>query len=238
MADIKNKSSSWTTVIITVIALAFGALYLNKCNENKTSSKETINLINALNDSVKYYKNKDSSNTAQIAVITNISTKSFLELKTKDSTITKLQGIVKDYSGKLKHGGSVTSGDIITVYTDTGKSIITKIDTVGKFVYETYRQFKHDNWIDYDAVMSHGSSSYKIAIKNSFSVVLGTKNGVPFADLTTENPYTTTKTIRSFQVTLPKQKKFGLGFFLGGTYVADKWRPVIGGGITYTPIHF
>lgn len=217
--------------------------YLNRCNRDKQKEKDSIALVNALNDSLRYYINKDSENVATISVISTESTKAFTDLKVSNEEIRKLQETVKDYSKKLKAGSSVTRASIETAITSTNPTNVLgdikiewKNDTA--YVYPTYKDSIENKWISYKAVMNKDTSKVSIKITNDFSAIVGyTKNKVPFVDLVTENPYTVTKTLRTYQVKMPRVKKLGIGPNASYGFGSDfKQKVFLGVGLQYNLI--
>src|SRR5687767_6399788 len=123
------KMSSYTKYIQpAIIAGLLIALIVSwkKCNTQAGKVKEATQLIEALGDTVTHYKKKDSTNVAQIQVITTESTKAFTDLKNLNDDVKELQKLVKEYQKSLKPGSSVTRAVIETKVTDTGKTKITK----------------------------------------------------------------------------------------------------------------
>ena len=60
-------------------------------------------------------------------------------------------------------------------------------------------------------------------VKNEYSLVVGLEPqgflglGVakPFGEVTNKNPYSTVKTLKTYNVTYPKPKRFGVGPYIG-----------------------
>lgn len=238
MKSISLSDSLKIFLLIAAIVLAI-LLYFDKCNKTNTKEKELVSLINAMNDKLKTYIDKDSSQRATISVLKTEKTRDFLEIQTKDSEILHLQAVVKQYKAKLSAGSSVTNASVETNVNHTGTTTITKVDTIkGKdsiaYVYPTYSDSIINKWITYRATADKDSFRTSIKIKNDFSVIVGTDKGKPFVDLITQNPYSETKQLRTYQVSIPKPKKFGVGPNVSyGVGVGFKPQVFIGIGIQY-----
>jgi hypothetical protein len=213
---ITNSLQSFMIIVGVVLAIL---LYLDKCSGTRNKVDELNSVIAALNDSVRYYKNQDSNNVATIRTIQTEKTKTFLQLQTKDREVQELQATVKEYKSKLVAGSSVTNALLETLSKTTSPTIITKTDTVRGndsvvYLYPTYKdtaKAKDKKWIDYTVIANKDSITLDLDIKNKFSVIVGEEKGKPFADVVTENPFTKVKTLRTYQVTVPKPKRIGIG---------------------------
>ena len=226
-----------------VIVLGF-FLYMEKCNTTKYSEKAAIELNNALQDTLTTMRNKDSSSTTTISTLRTESVRNFLRLQTKDKVISDLQDIVKDYSSKLKAGNSVTNALLETLVKTQGKTTILYKDTViyndkYSYIYPEYSDSLINKWITYKGRMNKDSSFSSFIIRNTFSAVVGNDKGKPFVDLTLGNPYSEVKELRTYQVMLPKPKRFGFGFSTGVTFNSKfLFTPYIGIGFNYNLIRF
>lgn len=240
------KRISVYAVLGFMVGVLLMILYINSCRKIGTTRNEVVTLVNALNDSIRYYKDKDSENVATISILQTEKTNDFLILQSKDNSVKELQDIVKEYRDRLKEGSSVTTTLLETINKGLQPTIIVKRDTVvvenpggytDNYIYPTYRQQKRDEWLDYEAEMNKDTSFYNIKIFNKFSAVVGRDRRGAFADITTYNPYTTVKTLRTYQVAQPKPKLFGFGLSTGMTYTG-KWTPYLGAGFNYNLIRF
>lgn len=242
--------NSLKLVIGLILGGLIAILYMQKCSGVKISKNSGINLLNAMNDSLTYYRNKDSNNVATISILQFEAEKDFLALQTKDGSMQDLQRIVEEYKGKLTEGSSVTSALVETVNQLKQATQIVKHDTVivskengyvENWIYPTYRDTIVDEWIEYYAQMDKDSSTLNLKVNNKFSIVIGKdKKKGSFADITTLNPYSKVKEFRTYQVTKPveKPKRFGFGASGGATYYDGKVRPYIGLGLNYNLIRF
>lgn len=210
-------------------------------------------MINALGDTMTTYKNKYGQEVSRISLIQTERIKDFLAIESKDSIIQKLQREVKANKGRIKDNGSVT---VITNTTDidtSGATEITYRDTITindtVYIYPEYSFGIKSKWITANTKANKDSTYLDLSIENAYTVVLGSerpkgfknlfKPKVAFAEVTNENPYTSTQTIRAYKVQAPKPKRLGIGFNVGyGLILNSKpiFRPYIGIGIQYNII--
>lgn len=236
-----------------LISFILGALVivlmLKNCSDaskHKDDSRADKNLIAALNDSLTVIKHKDSTSTARISVIQTESAKTFLELQTKDNEVKELQAEVKHYKNKLDAGSSVTIGTIETK--DTLKShtppAIVKIDTVkGKdslvYLYPTYKDSLDNGFTKVVGTMGKDSSEFAVGISNDFSAAIGYDKRKPFIEFNLKNPNSTVTKLRSYQVSVPKPKRWGVGPNFSYGFNQDLKRNFyIGVGVHYDLIRF
>lgn len=190
-------------ILSFIILFIFSGLLILKIQDLNRERKESLNLINALGDTIKIWKDKDGLNRSKISVLESYRTQDFLALQTKDKQILELQKRVKEYKDKLKEGSSVT---------------IIKGETVYDTIYETKDSIKEilgeisiidtvDNkWITSVFGFNKDSTIYSLKVRNNYTVVIGEeKQGFlkprkPFAEVINENPYSVTDTLRTYRV--------------------------------------
>jgi hypothetical protein len=257
-----NKERMYKVVSITIIVILV-LLNLKSCKNTQDTKKDYVSTINALQDTMITYRNKDGMQVAKISLIETEKASQFLEINSKDAVIIKLQEEVKKNKNRMGKSGSITvienTTNLATVDTTsyiTFKDTIVRNDTV--FVYPEYSSFikkglKIDSsyWVTANVKANKDSTSFELGIQNSYTVVLGREKSkgfkalfkpkVAFAEVTNENPYTSTKTIRAYQVKTPKPKRFGIGVHVGYGLTFDKnytpiIRPYIGIGFQYNII--
>lgn len=236
-----QKSINLNPVLLVGFIILAVLLYLQKCSNANRADKENLQLVAALQDTLRHYKNKDSINVATISVIQTQSARDFYKLDLKDKQLKELQAVVEEYKKTLKAGSSVTNALIETVAILKAKKpeiIFQKGDTVWKdniaYVYPTYKDTINNQWIKLKAKMGKDSSSFDLKVENKFSAIIGYKNRKPFVDLLTDNPYTTVKQLRVYQVSIPRPKRFGIGFSTGVTLDNNlKLAPYVGVGVNY-----
>ena len=178
-----------------------------------------------LEDSITTYKNKEGQYVATISTFEDANTEIFLSLETKDKEVLALQETVKTYKKKLKDRGSATNvgteTEIDTVFRTT---VI--VETDSSITYKS--AIPLEPWIIGTIIMTKDSTILKLSVINKYTVVVGDdskmfKKGTPYVEVTNENPYTKTTSLRAYQVTLPKPKKFfvgpAVGYGLNGAFV-------------------
>jgi hypothetical protein len=256
-----NKERIYKAVSITIIVILV-LLNLKSCKNTQNIEKDYVSTINALQDTMTTYYNKDGMQVAKISAIETEKASMFLDIKSKDAVIIKLQEEVKKNKNRIGKSGSVTvitnTTEINTVDTTyvISKDTIVRNDTV--FIYPEYSSFIRKGlrvdssyWITANVKANRDSTSFELGIQNSYTVVLGREKAksfkglfkpkIAFAEVTNENPYTATKTIRSYQVKVPRPKRLGIGINVGYGIILDKkpvFRPYIGIGINYNIIEF
>lgn len=230
-------------IIIIALILIFAAFLLGRRAGNAQANREAIQLITALSDTLKQTINKYGEAVATISVIKTDNAKIFTQLKSSDSSINALQKVVKDYQDKLKPGGSVTNFITQNKITTGDSTTISKLDSVlngNKVIYyPTYTSAKKDQWIDYKIIANKDSIKFNLVMQNDYSVVIGRKSGQDFVDIINRSPYSTTKSVRTYQVQMPKPKRFGVGVHVGyGLGTNFEFTPVISAGLNYNVIRF
>lgn len=233
------------TLIVTVIAFFIMLImYLGEREERL----ENEALIEAASTEIDTWRNNNGEQFARIQTLETAKAKDFLKFKTKDSTILKLQAEVKRTEKYLKEQGSVTVIETETIY-DT---IYKNKDEVYTSIFGTYISSSIDNkWIvaDFgfklDSLPGNkfvvDSTIFSLKVNNSYVVSLGReKQGFlglakskPFVEVKNLNPYTSTTSLRSYQVTLPPPKRFGIGPVAAYGFTADGLSPFVGLGVTY-----
>ncbi len=198
-------------VILTILSLYF------KQRENYI---EQVNLYNAITDSLKVYKNKDSLNVAKIRIMQTDKESDFLKIKNLTGTNLELQSLIKNKDKKIK---------------DLNTALILKDETI---VIDTLRQYYpiggdtvifsqsvildtiSDKWINTIFGFRKGFSYLDLKVYNEYQLTIGYEGGnifsqgTPYAIVTNLNPYTVTKDMKVYQVNIP-QKKFGVSLQLG-----------------------
>ena len=238
----KNNKDLWVYVVAAILAIIAVIFYTQK-QEYKRKNKENISLIEALEDSMTVWTDKEGKLHSKIQVLETQSVKDFLNLKIKDEEIVALQDQVRKYRKELKDQGSVTNITTEVKYDTTYIYHSISGDTV--ILSQTKLMDNITNkWMDIDFGFDKGFSVLKInSFINNYSVVIGReRQGIfkpykPFAEVISDNPYTTVTSMRTYQVSLPRPRKWGLGFQAGygGSLVDNKvyLAPYIGVGINY-----
>lgn len=237
-----KKISTTTWVIVVLLAIIF-VLGLVTCNQSKKID-EKANFIDAMNDTLKIVRNKDSSTTASITAFRTDNYKQFLALQSKDATILRLQQVLKDNAAVVKNGGSVTTvGTSTGIHTHNPNEGITYRDTVVKdsliYIYpEYFSRIKNlGNWFTGDITANRAGITLNLEGKDSFDIVVGFEKNKPIVKLTSHNPYVTVTELRSIHITQPKPKRLGVSLNAGyGVIFTDnkiKLGPYVGAGLSY-----
>lgn len=236
----------WIRVVfIAILVVIIVILYFTNISYQK-EAKENANLVISLNDTLKTWKDKDSLSHTKIQIIETERTKDFLSLQSKDEEIIKLQKTVKQYEKQIKNQGSVTN------FTSETK-IITKDSLVTDSVCgKCSFYFSNSNpWYSVDASIyptetpNQVSLSLDLKVKNEYSVIIGEeKQGLfkkpkPFVEVLNHNPYSETKSLRTYQVSNNvRVKRFGIGPNISVGFNDKGFSWFIGIGLQYNLIRF
>ena len=210
----------------------------------RNNLKEKEGLIEAINAEMIVWKDKDGSNHSKIQVLETQNLKDFLSIQSKDSSIAELQRLAKQYKGKLKEGSSITTIKGETTISDSAPTIVSFTETQQSkdTIYPTYTShFNLQGWVTGTTVANRDLTTLDLKIRNEYSVVVGReKQGLfkprkPFVEVINKNPYTETKSLRTYQVSIKSPKRWAVGPFAGIDYHLE---PTIGIGITYGLIRF
>lgn len=235
-----NNPNNWMIALFIALALLALILSINKCNDNRLEAKEANDLIEALNDSLHFFKDKSGNQTATIQTLKTKSGQDFIKISTLNAEVKELQATVAKYKNKIKApGSSVTNSTISTDVHTSNPTTIIKLDTVGKYIYPTYTDTINNRWIKMDVTMDRNNSKFNLTVENTFSAVVGEYKKKPFVEITLDNPYSRVKKLRSYQVSMPKPKRWGLGIS-GGATLNSSFRPApyLGVGLNYSFIRF
>lgn len=238
-----SKTLVYIIIAVILLLLFEGVVVYRFSNKSKAEDKS---LIGSLNAELTTWKDKDSLSHAKIQIIETEKTKDFLSLQSKDEKIIKLQKTVKQYEKQIKNQGSVTNFTSETKIT-TKDSLVT--DSVcGKCSF----YFSNSNpWFSVDASIyptetpNQLSLSLDLKVKNEYSVIVGEeKQGLfkkpkPFVEVLNHNPYSETESLRTYQVSTPKLKRWGvgpqIGFGLNSNFTTGAY---VGIGLHYSFFNF
>lgn len=229
-----------SAILIIIIALL---LYYTGCMTKK-KNKEIDKLhtfIAALNDTLKLVKHSDSSNTASIKAFASDKVEDLLVMKIKDSTINALQDVVSKYKKQLKTGGTAVVIKGETDISSNSPTIIeyTNYDTVPIPIFPIYKSVHNNKWYTIKTKANKDSTYIDLKVTNSYDVVVSKEKGEWVADVTNHNPYSSTKSMRAYNVEIEKvrQKRINLAVFGGYGFTMQgqvRGAPIIGAGISYT----
>ena len=215
-------------------------------NNHKQKRDVAENLTETLNDTLEVYQGKDGENRARISQFIANDAKTFLRLKSTEKDVIWLQKQVEKYKKEIKDKGSVSVSEIQGNYATTvptkvsypmipikdtasGKTI--KVADITSPIYIANSGDKFGEWANISSIATKDSTKYTLLTKDRITLVLGVEKtgffgmgkGKPFADITNENPFSTTKSLRSFEVNNPyKRLVLGIGGTYGGTYLNNQ----------------
>ena len=245
-----NKLNKITSIVSIVLIIILSFFIVRSCNQDKIISEKT-NLINALNDTVKIWKDKNGISHSKTEVIKTSSISDFLKQNVKDKETKELQNVVKENKNRLGKQGSVTKFNGIIEFE---KEIPTLRDTIyipkdglviKKPVYNS--SFDMDGWVTGSVKASEDSTKINLRIKNDYTVIIGEeKTGFlglgkrkPFVEVTNKNPYSETTSLKTYQVENYKIKRFGIGPNISYSLGANgQLYPTFGIGLQYNIIRF
>lgn len=245
-----NKLNLYVVIILLLLVVQTISIIPNRKLQNMY--KESVNLVESLNDSLKTVTNKDSSQTATISVLQSQNVKDFLTISTKDGQIKRLQDLVRANKNKLTKGSTATIVSTETKVKNTNPNTIVLVDTIKKdnFVY-LYPQYISDinlgKWVTGEVVANRDSTSVDLVIENEYDIIVGEEGSfwswkkTPFVEITNHNPYTKTKVLRTYKVASPVKRRTGLGVFIGyglPLTLNPKFSFVMGIGLQYNIIEF
>lgn len=233
---------------VIVILLGVTILLFSLLSEKSSDYKEQVELYNSITDTVKFYKNKDSLNVAKIQVMQTDKESDFLKIKNLTGTNLELQNLIKDKDKKIKDLNTALIHKDETVYIDTlriyypigGDTII--------FSQSVLLDTINNKWINAKYGFNKGLSYLDLKVYNEYQITIGYeggnlfKKGTPYGIVTNMNPYTSTKDMRVYQVSVPKQKRMGISFQTGFGGVYDmknnniSYGPYVGLGLNYNII--
>lgn len=207
-------------VIIVILAILY----------SKSLKKKTVaesNLI-AITDTLKTYKDAYGRQVAKIAVLESDKLNNFLKIKTKDSTVIRLQEVIKE---------NPTATTAIAI--DNNTSINTKAPTKSDgLINPTYTSdFDLGGWVIGTSTATKDSTHLDLKIYNKYDVVIKKEDGQMQAYVTNHNPYTSTTMQRAATLTQPRIKRFGIGPSVGVTY-NQGFKPTYGITLQYNLIRF
>lgn len=249
MRKFLSENFSWFLVLALIVAL----FVFNESNMKLNREvKEKSGLISSLQDTLKVVRNRDSSLTATISTLETDNVKQFLNLQVKDSSILALQNLVKDYKSKLREAGS--SATKLTTDTKVDTKSPTQVnprDTVKGdslvYIYPSYKsEFNLNNWVEGTVFATRDTTTLRLIVRNDYDVIIGSEGGLfkkrkTFVEVTSHNPYSEIKTLRTYRVSQPPPKRWGIGIQAGyGLTLSDKpiLTPYIGIGVSHNLIRF
>ena len=234
-------------IVLVLLVIILSVMYFNK----NSDYKEQLSLNSAATAELVKWKDKDSLNNAKIESLTTQSTKDFLAFKSLDSSIAKLQSDVKEMSKYLKKQGSVTNlSTTTTVDTTNPTEVIENVEEPQSPTYKSnisMRDKDGKEWIYGESIAKRDSTSLFLKVKNDYTLTVGLEpqgflglgTPKPFAQVKNLNPWSEVDELRTYQVSLPPPKRFGVGVIVGyGLGNNGQLSPIIGVGMSYNLIRF
>lgn len=200
------------------VLFALIVIQYSTCNYYKHQSDEQSSLITASQDSIKYYKDRDGKNSAQIAVLEGSKDNLLNIIGKNDKAMTKL----------IKSGAK--SGVVVNQVTRIDTLVLIKRDTVDGAI--TYKNTLYNNWYTLDQSIVNDSLSVSLEVRDSISVsfskvrqgFLKPKKSVVI--VTNANPYVKTSGLKAFDIPKNNNNKHkfwvGLGIGVGAGYLLFK----------------
>lgn len=239
-------SYSLFSTIKSLILIGLLLFVLKECHNQKISKEEQVNLNIASRDTIQYYKNKAGEEFAKRMVVETRETNTFLSFQTQDTLLRELQAEVRRNRRILRKKGS---SSIIKTETKIDTAGITSIaiDTITHS--PIYSSSVSNKWFDIRSVATKDSTSYSLNTFNKLKYTIGIEKtgflglgkGKPYAIANDENPYSSIKDMRTYQVTIP-DKRFGISGYAGYGATIYKQQVIVGPqfgiGGTYTFIKF
>lgn len=236
-------------VLFIVLAIIVILSLIRGCNAKaKLAQTETLN--KALGDSLVTWRDKEGNFKANITLLEYQNADYFTKWNTADSTVIELQALVTKYKKQLGKKGSATiittDAEIdITEPTVVVRDTTKPCDPVYKTDFEIMGtgKYKDTKWVWGEVTATKDSTQVGMRFHEEIDVVLGQeKTGFlglgkprPFAEVTLHNPFNKVSTLRSFNVTPPPTKKFGIGptvsYGIGSGFVPQVF---VGIGISYS----
>ena len=217
--EMKTNWDKFKNILLVMGIIVIIFLLIRGCKaEHQLASNDAMNI--ALKDSMKTWKDKEGNFKANITLLENENSQYFTNWTTADSTVIKLQKLVKQYEAKIKHGGSVT-----TIGTDAKIDIVAPSQTSGfTTVHDTvYANYKSDfnikGWVWGTVSATKDSTTLGMRFKEEIDVAIGTEKtgflglgkGRPFAEVTLHNPFNKVSTLRAYSNKPVPAKRFGVG---------------------------
>ena len=217
--EMKTNWDKFKNILLVMGIIVIIFLLIRGCKaEHQLASNDAMNI--ALKDSMKTWKDKEGNFKANITLLENENSQYFTNWTTADSTVIKLQKLVKQYEAKIKHGGSVT-----TIGTDAKIDIVAPSQTSGfTTVHDTvYANYKSDfnikGWVWGTVSATKDSTTIGMRFKEEIDVAIGTEKtgflglgkGRPFAEVTLHNPFNKVSTLRAYSNKPVPAKRFGVG---------------------------
>jgi hypothetical protein len=198
----------WGALSISLLIIVIS----NPTEPSKRELKSEVQLFYDLQDTIKYLRNKDSSNTAQIKLLEADKKTLSRVLSAKDKSLSDL----------LKKGS--TAASVITTRTVYDTVTKVRVDTVNQKPY--FLNITKNKWANIRIELKDDSLRKNFVFNDSISVAFKRvrqegflKGRKSVVEVTTHNPYVRVDGVRSFNITKNKNKNLfwaGLGLGVAG----------------------
>ncbi len=194
----------WIQWVGGSIAFALVIISYNTCNNYKNNYDEQSNLIVSMQDSVKYYKNKQGEFVAQIANLQG----------SKENLLRVIGDQDKQLARLIK--SNARAGAVFAQTTKIDTVLITKRDTVNGIIERN--SSISDKWMTIEVKEKDDSLRAKVEMRDELSVSFKNvsqglfKKKKSVVEVTNANPYVKIEGLRSFEI---PQKKSNLKFWVG-----------------------
>jgi hypothetical protein len=213
------KINKLNIILLIVLGIVI-FITIIRINTYKNKYDNQIELYNAITDSLKMYKNKDSLNVAKIRVMQTDKESDFLKIKNLTGTNLELQSLIKNKDKKIKDLNTALILKDETIVIDTLRQYYPIGGDTVMFSQSVILDTISDKWINTIFGFRKGFSYLDLKVYNEYQLTIGYeggnifRQGTPYAIVTNLNPYTVTKDMKVYQVNIP-QKKFGVSLQLG-----------------------
>jgi hypothetical protein len=217
-----------------IIAILILMLFRN-CQHSKTIDRLYVNAQDSLSVTV----NKLGQQTGRVSLLEAENDRDFLNMKSTDSTVKALQGIVRAYKGKLYNATVLTNR---TRDTGSSQTFVVRVDTIVhdsvSYIYPTYKTDWSEKWSQGSIVASRDSIFRDIRVINDFEITQGVerlglfKGSQTVVTVKNLNPNTVTQELRTFRT--KDDKRLSVGVQLGVGVMATGGVGIYGGiGLNY-----
>lgn len=235
-------------LVITIIILVI-VLFGRECGHKQAlADRDAVNA--AITDSLRISRNSLGQSTGTTSVITDTDSEYFLSLRSKDSTIVKLQKLVEKYKSQIgKSGGSITiinsEGTVdLTVPTEIDNSNSEKPTYNSRF---SLLDSSGKSWGGGTVVAKPDSTSVKLKYREEIDVLIGIEKtgflglgkGKSFATVTFHNPFSEVQEMKVYQTKSPAKNYWHVGPVITLGVDTDLKPQLVGGiGVMWTPFNF
>ena len=207
----------WIQWVGGSILFALIVIQYSTCNDYKHNYDEQSNLIVSMQDSIKYYKNKQGEFVAQIANLQGSKENLLRVIGNQDEKLTSL--IKKNSKAGAVFAQTTKIDTVLIPKTDTVNGIIERNSSIG------------DKWMTIEIKERDDSLRTKVQMRDEISVSFRNvsqglfKKKKSVVEVTNANPYVKINGLRSFEI--PQKKSnlkfwFGVGIGAGAGYLLFK----------------